>query len=122
MLAALQTLYDLPCSGRRVAVLGDMAELGPQAETAHEEVGKFAAHLGLDALFAIGRYSLVTACAAAGATTVGAFPDVESAVPAVRAYLKSGDTILAKASRSSRLERVVEALRRDFIAPLVTNE
>lgn len=114
VLAALQTLCDLPCAGRRVAVLGDMAELGPHAETAHEEVGKFAAKLGLDALFAIGRYSLITAAAAAGRVAVGAFPDVDSAVPAVRAYLKPGDAVLAKASRSSRLERVVEALRQEF--------
>ena len=119
MLAALQTLCDLPCAGRRVAVLGDMAELGPHAETAHEEVGKFAAKLGLDALFAIGRYSLVTAAAAAGKVAVGAFPDVDSAVPAVRAYLKPGDAVLAKASRSSRLERVVDALRTEFATEVV---
>jgi UDP-N-acetylmuramyl pentapeptide synthase len=45
---------------------------------------------------------------------VAAFPDVDAAVPALREYLKAGDAVLAKASRSSRLERVVEALRREF--------
>ncbi|HTI71982.1 MAG TPA: UDP-N-acetylmuramoyl-tripeptide--D-alanyl-D-alanine ligase [Candidatus Limnocylindria bacterium] len=114
MLAALQTLCDLPCAGRRVAVLGDMAELGPHAATAHEEVGKSAARLGLDALFTVGRYSNITAAAALGAPMVAAFPDVDAAVPALREYLKAGDAVLAKASRSSRLERVVEALRREF--------
>jgi len=46
MLAALQTLQELPCKGRRVAVLGDMAELGAHSEAAHEEVGRRAAELG----------------------------------------------------------------------------
>jgi len=40
MLAALQTLHDLPVEGRRIAVLGDMAELGEHTQTAHREVGR----------------------------------------------------------------------------------
>jgi UDP-N-acetylmuramoyl-tripeptide--D-alanyl-D-alanine ligase len=47
MLAALRTLQDLPCKGRRLAVLGDMAELGAHSEAAHEEVGRSAAELEL---------------------------------------------------------------------------
>jgi len=43
VVAALQTLRELPCKGRRVAVLGDMAELGAQTEAAHEEIGRRAA-------------------------------------------------------------------------------
>ncbi len=115
MLAALETLSDLPCSGRRVAVLGDMAELGPQAETAHGEVGRNAAALGLDAVFAIGKYSRITADAASSpSVTSVSFPDIDSAMPAVLEYLRPGDAVLAKASRSSRLERIVEALQRNF--------
>jgi UDP-N-acetylmuramyl pentapeptide synthase len=114
MLAALQTLSDLPCAGRRVAVLGDMAELGPHAETAHGEVGRNAAALGIDALFAIGRYAEITAAAALPSLMAVAFPDIDSAAPAVLDYLRPGDAVLAKASRSSHLERIVEMLRRNF--------
>ena len=55
MLAALQVLKDLPCKGRRVAVLGDMAELGTHSETAHAEIGRQAAETGVDQLFAVGK-------------------------------------------------------------------
>ena len=55
MLAALQTLHDLPCAGRRVAVLGDMAELGAHSVAAHIEVGRRAAELGVNRLFAVGK-------------------------------------------------------------------
>ena len=48
--AALQTLVEVPCTGRRVAVLGDMAELGAHSEAAHEEVGRCAAELGVGQL------------------------------------------------------------------------
>jgi UDP-N-acetylmuramoyl-tripeptide--D-alanyl-D-alanine ligase len=111
MLAALQTLSDLPCAGRRVAVLGDMAELGSHAESAHREVGAAAARLGIDVVVAIGHFATLTSAGANGARQILAFPDVEAALPSVRALVRPGDTILAKASRSSRLERVVEALR-----------
>lgn len=111
MLAALETLSDLPCAGRRVAVLGDMAELGSHAESAHREVGAAAVRLGIDVVVAIGRFASLTSAGADGAQQTLAFPDVEAALPAVRTLIKPGDTILAKASRSSRLERVIEALR-----------
>ncbi|MGD1084521.1 MAG: UDP-N-acetylmuramoyl-tripeptide--D-alanyl-D-alanine ligase, partial [Verrucomicrobiota bacterium] len=64
MLAALQTLRDLPCRGRRVAVLGDMAELGRTTGPAHAEVGRRAAELGLDQIFAVGPMASQIAAAA----------------------------------------------------------
>lgn len=114
MLAALETLADLPCAGRRVAVLGDMAELGPQTGTAHAEVGRAAVRLGVDAVFAVGRWAAFTGDAAgtAGADRAGAYPNVEAAVPDLLEFLQPGDTVLVKASRSSRLERLVEAILR----------
>lgn len=115
VIAALQTLADLPCKGRRVAVLGDMAELGQHSEPAHDEVGRRAAQLGIDQLFLIGKMAPVTSRAAreAGLVRVLEFQDVEPAADAVRRFLKPGDSLLLKASRSSRLERVAELLRAD---------
>jgi UDP-N-acetylmuramoyl-tripeptide--D-alanyl-D-alanine ligase len=113
MLAALQTLQDLPCKGRRVAVLGDMAELGTATEAAHAEIGKRAAELGVSQLFALGKMASVTARGARGAglSRVLEFGDVEAAAAAVRSFVKPGDVVLLKASRSARLERVSELLR-----------
>jgi UDP-N-acetylmuramoyl-tripeptide--D-alanyl-D-alanine ligase len=114
MLAALQTLQELPCQGRRVAVLGDMAEQGTHSEAAHEEVGRRAAELGIGQLFAVGKWAPVVARAAKGAglTRVMEFADVDTAAAAVKSFMKSGDLVLLKASRSARLERISEALKR----------
>jgi UDP-N-acetylmuramoyl-tripeptide--D-alanyl-D-alanine ligase len=112
-LAALETLCGLPLQGRRVAVLGDMAELGAHSAAAHAEVGRRAAELGIGQLFAVGGMAPVTARAArdAGLTRVIEFADVEAAVRAVKNFLKPGDVVLLKASRSSRLERIAEVLK-----------
>jgi UDP-N-acetylmuramoyl-tripeptide--D-alanyl-D-alanine ligase len=114
MLAALQTLQELPCKGRRVAVLGDMAELGVHSEAAHAEVGRRAAELGIGQLFAVGKMAPVMGRAArsAGLNRVFEFEDVETAAAAVKSFVKQGDILLLKASRASRLERVSERLRR----------
>jgi UDP-N-acetylmuramyl pentapeptide synthase len=111
--AALQTLQELPCKGRRVAVLGDMAELGAHSEAAHAEVGRRAAELGVAQLFAVGKMAPVMARAArdAGLNRVFEFTDVETAAAAVKSFVKSGDLVLLKASRATRLERIGDALR-----------
>ncbi len=114
MLAALQTLLELPCKGRRVAVLGDMAELGAHSEAAHEEVGRRAAEMGVGQLFAVGKMAQVMGRGArdAGLSRVFEFQDVETAGAAVKSFVKQGDVLLLKASRASRLERISEILRR----------
>ena len=113
MRAALDTLCELPLQGRRVAVLGDMAELGAQTEAAHVEIGRRAAELQIGQLFTVGKNSAATARAArdAGLTRVIEFADVDAATRAVRNFLKSGDVVLLKASRSSHLERIAETLK-----------
>ena len=113
MRAALDTLCELPLQGRRVAVLGDMAELGNTGSAAHEEIGRRAAELKIGQLFTVGANSALTARAAraAGLTRVIEFADAEAAVRAVKNFLKPGDVVLLKASRSSRLERIAESLK-----------
>jgi UDP-N-acetylmuramoyl-tripeptide--D-alanyl-D-alanine ligase len=112
-LAALETLCDLPLQGRRVAVLGDMAELGTHTEAAHVEVGRRAAKLGIGQLFVIGKMAPVMAKAArsGGLARVIEFPDVEMAAQAIKNFLKPGDVVLLKASRVSHLERIAESLK-----------
>jgi UDP-N-acetylmuramoyl-tripeptide--D-alanyl-D-alanine ligase len=113
MIAALETLQALPCKGRRVAVLGEMAEQGAQSEQLHEEVGRHAAELGVMQLFAVGRMAAVVArgARAAGLTRILEFADVDSAASAIKQFVKPGDLVLLKASRVARLERVGEWLR-----------
>lgn len=117
-LAALQTLRDLPCNGRRVAVLGDMAELGAHSQAAHAEMGRCTAELGIAQLFAVGKMASVMARAAreAGLNRVFEFTDVESAGAAVKKFVKTGDTLLLKASRATQLERISKILRAEDAA------
>jgi UDP-N-acetylmuramoyl-tripeptide--D-alanyl-D-alanine ligase len=99
MVAALQVLQELPCKGRRVAVLGDMAELGVHSESAHAEVGRRAAELGVEQLIAVGKMAGTMAQAARGAGLVRVIElaDAEAAASAIKSFLKPGDTVLLKA-------------------------
>jgi UDP-N-acetylmuramoyl-tripeptide--D-alanyl-D-alanine ligase len=112
MAAALDTLSRFPCSGRRIAVLGDMAELGASREPAHVEIGRRAAERGIDLLISVGQNASLTADGArkAGLAHVIVSPQAEAAGPVLREQVRPGDVILVKASRSSRLERVIEHL------------
>lgn len=114
MCVALRTLAEFPARGRRIAILGDMAELGETAAAAHREVGSLAGELKIDHVVAIGRHSILTAdCArAAGAGNASAFLDFNTAVAAILHLAQADDVILVKASRSAKLERVVDALRK----------
>ncbi len=113
MLAALETLRAFPCQGRRVAVLGDMAELGDSSGPAHAEVGRRAGEIGLDQLFAVGTRAAEMAGAArrGGLGNVAEFAGVEEAAQAVNNFVRPGDAVLVKASRALRLERITESLR-----------
>jgi len=113
MLAALETLKDFPCTGRRVAVLGDMAELGSHTAEAHAEVGRQAAAAKVDQLFAVGKMAGVMGAAAraAGLMRVIELGEVVTVGRALKSFVGPGDVVLIKASRASRLERVGEALR-----------
>jgi UDP-N-acetylmuramoyl-tripeptide--D-alanyl-D-alanine ligase len=107
MAAALHALAGIG-EGRRVAVLGEMLELGDASHDSHVEVGRLAARLGIDHVVAIGVGAAgIAAGAGERATTVA---DVDEAVRHLNAWLSPTDVVLVKASRSVRLERVAEAL------------
>ena len=110
MAAALEHLAERAAGRRRVAVLGDMAELGTDAEAYHREVGAVAARLGVQALIAVGPLARAYADAVGGAADVRWAPDAEAAIPLVAEVVRPGDCVLVKASRSMRLETVAEAL------------
>jgi len=112
--AAIAALEAMAGGGRRFAVLGQMTELGAEADRMHEEIGACAAAAGLAGLIVVGDEA---APILAGAKAVPAWhgellsvPDVAAAVRAVRERLRSGDVVLVKASHSVGLERVALAL------------
>jgi UDP-N-acetylmuramoyl-tripeptide--D-alanyl-D-alanine ligase len=110
MKAALKHLAATAGDRRRVAVLGEMAELGPDAPGFHEEIGAEAARQGVAALVAVGELARGYLDGASGIPVTHWAPDAAGAVTAIREIVQPGDCVLVKASRSVGLERVAEAL------------
>lgn len=109
--AALDALGHLDPPGRRIAVLGEMLELGAAAPVEHARVGELAAASGVDLLIAVGPGAAPIAHAAATrGVEVRAVADAEAAAAVVLAVAEPGDAVLVKASRAVGLERVAEAL------------
>jgi UDP-N-acetylmuramoyl-tripeptide--D-alanyl-D-alanine ligase len=109
--AAIDALVEItPLSGQKIAVLGDMLELGPDSERLHAEIGAYAAER-VDHLITIGPQSAAmhAAAAALGDRRLHT-DDPEAAAARVSAISRAGDVVLVKASRGMRLERVIEAL------------
>jgi UDP-N-acetylmuramoyl-tripeptide--D-alanyl-D-alanine ligase len=109
MLAALDLLGEL--EGRRIAVLGDMRELGVAEEEGHRAVGRRAAEC-CDVFFVIGDNASITSSAAreAGHADVRILESSDDAAEELRAELRDGDYALIKASRALGLEKLVKAL------------
>jgi UDP-N-acetylmuramoyl-tripeptide--D-alanyl-D-alanine ligase len=114
MRAALDDLATQEPAGRRVAVLGDMLELGPGEREHHKEIGSYAASAGVDVLIAVGPRS------AAMLDTFGgeahAVPDAATAAALASELVGAGDVVLVKASRGVGLEVVAETLLRSEAA------
>jgi UDP-N-acetylmuramoyl-tripeptide--D-alanyl-D-alanine ligase len=111
MRASLDSLAALPVRGRRIAVLGEMRELGPIAASEHAALGEHLADLGVTVLVVVGPNTeeLATAAARRG-VEVHPVVDHEAATSLVRAVAAPGDAVLVKASRAVGLERVAAAL------------
>ncbi len=114
--AALDTLAGLRAKGRKIAVLGDMMELGEFSVEEHHRVGALVKERA-DVFFAVG---VRMKDAAAGAREAGMSSDVIAALPeskkaaeALKDIVGEGDIVLIKGSQSTRMERVVEALLAD---------
>jgi UDP-N-acetylmuramoyl-tripeptide--D-alanyl-D-alanine ligase len=107
MRAALDDLA-VTARGRRVAVLGDMLELGPQAAEFHAEAGRYASANGVDVLVTVGPLSADTAAAFDG--EVHSVAHAGEAAALVGELVAPGDTVLVKASRGIGLEVVAKAL------------
>jgi UDP-N-acetylmuramoyl-tripeptide--D-alanyl-D-alanine ligase len=114
MKAALKVLADWAPARARVAVLGDMLELGRQALPLHREVGQFAAALKLTKLIVCGDLGREIAVGAREAgmsdQAIAQFPDASSAADLLKKTVRQGDVVLVKASRGMKMEHVVQGL------------
>ena len=109
--AAVRSLARLPVEGRRIAVLGEMLELGAHADDGYTAVGDAVASGHIDVLVAVGEAlrPLVDAARHEG-LTVHRVHDVDDATALLLGEVRAGDAVLVKASRAVGLERVAEAL------------
>jgi len=112
--AALESLARLKGKGRSFAVLGDMGELGDAAPTAHRDAGRWAAELGTDFVYALGKHADGVVAGArdgrmdAEHARVGG--DHAKIGADIRALLQPDDWVLVKGSRAMQMEKVVESL------------
>jgi UDP-N-acetylmuramoyl-tripeptide--D-alanyl-D-alanine ligase len=121
MRAAIDDLA-VTATARRVAVLGDMLELGPEERSFHREIGQHAAARGVEVLVTVGPLAAEMREVFAGASDADgsgvdsrlreahSVPDARAAAELVGTLLREGDTVLVKGSRGVGLERVAEAL------------
>jgi UDP-N-acetylmuramyl pentapeptide synthase len=113
MKAALRTLVELDADGQRIAVLGEMRELGDESERRHREIGETAAVLKIDHLIAIGNVAATIAEAAkqAGLENSSTVASTAEAAELLAELAAPGDLVLIKGSRLARTEQVIEAFR-----------
>jgi UDP-N-acetylmuramoyl-tripeptide--D-alanyl-D-alanine ligase len=114
--AALEAVSARRNGGRAVAVLGEMAELGPDTLHWHACVGRQAATLGVDLLVAVGPAARAYVDGAGEHVECCWFPDVSSAARSLPSLLRPDDVVLLKGSRSAQLERLAQALERQRVA------
>ena len=109
--AGLNSLCKI-AKGRKIAVLGDMLEMGSYSETAHRTVGEYAAECCVDILYTYGEESKYMADSGknSGLKNVFAFTDKTELTNALLSEIKNGDTLLFKASRGMKLEEVFEKI------------
>jgi UDP-N-acetylmuramoyl-tripeptide--D-alanyl-D-alanine ligase len=116
---ALDVLARSRTSSRRVAVLGEMLELGDRATELHQSVGAYAAAVGVDELIAIGgppARALADAARGTGLVLgeVHYFETSDAATDRVQSWAAAGDLILVKGSRGVRVDKVVDRLKAEF--------
>lgn len=114
MKAALSTLSELETSGRRIAVLGDMKELGVVSEDAHKNLGKLAAEAGVNLLITVGRLAALAADNAEHRGLEAArFDNNAEAAEKLMQEAHPGDMVLMKASRGMKFEEILELFKGD---------
>jgi UDP-N-acetylmuramoyl-tripeptide--D-alanyl-D-alanine ligase len=112
--SALMTVGAMDTKGRRIAVLGDMLELGISEGALHAQIGAMVNEQGFDHLFTVGKLSEMTALSAIesgmNSDRVHHFADKPKLIKHLMKFVKEEDLLLVKASRGSRMEEIIEVL------------
>lgn len=115
MLAACQTLKDWTGGNHRVLIVGDMLELGREAEQYHYQLGQVAAESNIDRLMAYGAHAgdVIRGARDCGmdVACMGEFQNLETIAVVLDCWLEPDDVLLVKGSRGMRMERIIERLR-----------
>ena len=117
MKAALGVLTSLPCTGRRIAVLSNMLELGENERLYHRQVGEFAGNLPIDELICVGDLASEIGMAAAkksASLKVIDFAGNDEAAVYVKQTVASGDLLLFEGSNSTRIGQIIQPLKEEF--------
>lgn len=114
---ALETLRDLAVR-RKVAIVGDMLELGEFAPSAHQAIGRMATRMGIDAVIAVGEFAgdVAQGVRESHPDAVTTYRTVQELLEALPAMLQAGDGLLVKGSRKLNLERVTDFLLHNYRA------
>ena len=109
---ALQTLGNMKVAGLRIAVLGDMLELGKESGNLHKQIGAMVPEMNFDLLLAVGKEAkkYVEGAKSRGMKNVFHFDSVDEAVNHLSQTVAEGDVVLVKGSRGMHMEKVVDAL------------
>lgn len=113
MAAALKVLACL--SGRKIAVLGDMFELGKRAKPAHKRIGKLTKELGIDIVVSVGKLSKEM-------KANFHFLNNKLTVKKLKKIIRSGDRVLVKGSRGMKMEEIAYALSREPVESIIVEE
>lgn len=116
MEAAIDVLKDAGKGMRKVAILGDMLEMGSWAPDAHYGVGRYAAYRGVNRLIAVGRYAQSMAGAAIDGgmdpVSVSTYDTIEAVIEHLDSLIRPGDAVLIKGSRGMKMEKAADYLNR----------
>lgn len=118
--AAIETLEQMPCTGRRIAVFGEMRELGSQSAELHRRVAQRLRDSSIQHVILVGEGTgpMQEALSSNGlfGPSVESCPDVPSCLDRLAATVRPGDVVLLKASRAVALDRLIEPLRERLAA------
>lgn len=117
VISALRTLHALKGYDRKVAVLGDMLELGDYSRKAHEDVGRALVENGVKKLIVVGKLagSIADGARSAGmpSDSIKSYHASDEAAKKIKSHLRAGDAVLVKGSRAVKMEAIVRALLDD---------
>ncbi|MBC8043683.1 MAG: UDP-N-acetylmuramoyl-tripeptide--D-alanyl-D-alanine ligase [Rhizobacter sp.] len=113
MRSSLETLMEMKTGGKKIAVLGDMLELGEQSAEEHESIAHTASELKVDVLLTFGE-AMETANEVATVKVKRHFGKKSDLAEALKILMKAGDAVLVKGSRGMQMEEIVQSLKENL--------